>query len=182
MIILFRIIILVICFPLLIYGLVVICSSILSYFAIFYIILVYYYLRFRQLNIRFRLFNKLKITSPKIFIRMIDEHNLISTDIYKMNLFIRRSIAMLFLCSALIVDILIFLVFFIKSLFIQVLVSVWSLEALLIIIILNFLLISLSESAHLSYNKIYTILMRRNLSYRIKIKVLRLITIQIKFV
>lgn len=157
-------------------------SSILAYFTTFYIILVYYYLRFRQLNIRFRLFSKLKITSPKIFIRMIDEHNLISTDIYKMNLFIRRSIAMLFLCSALIVDILIFLVFFIKSLFIQVLVSVWSLEALLIIIILNFLLISLSESAHQSYYKIYTILKRRNLTYRMKIKVSKLITIKVKFV
>ena len=182
MIILFRLIILVICFPALIYGLVVICSSILAYFTIFYIILLYYYLRLRQLNIRFRLFNKLKIASPKIFIRMIDEHNLISTDIYKINLFTRRSVAMLFLCSALIVDLLIFLVFFTKSLFIQVLVSAWSLAALSIIIILNFLLISLTESAHQSYNKIYAILMRRNLTYRIKIKVLKLITIKIKFV
>ena len=158
--------------PIIIYSLFAFFTSTNSILSIIYLILIYFYMRFKQINNQIRIFGKMNKISPEIFIKLIKEHNEVSLAISKMNLFMNRTIAAFFIVAAFSVDLVLYLFIYTNSLFYKFIFFICFLSGFGVILIINILLIKISNSAHQSHNKIYSMICKRRLSYRIKYKVI----------
>ena len=128
-------------------------------------------MRFKQVNIKMKIYQKLNKISSRIFIRLIEEHNDVTNEFNKLNSFSNILVAALFLTIAIAIDLLIYLLLYTTSSYFQFLFVVSFVSLLSIFLLMNVLLIKVSSSAHHSYNVIYSITQRQTLSYKVKLKV-----------
>ena len=156
--------------PLFLYGIYVYITSLLVSLSIIFIVLIYYIMRFNQINTQMRLFLKIKVPS-KFIIQTIKEHKEISLLIHDFNLIMNKSVACIFIITTAQIDLLIYLVFYTKSIHYKIMFVQTIICAFIPIFTINILLIKLSSSAHRSYNIMYPIIIRKTLPYRIKFKV-----------
>ena len=157
--------------PFIMYGAYVYATSILALISLVYIILIYYILRFNQINAQLRLFHKIHRISPRKFIQIIDEHNELSLSIRRLSLIMNKSVGSLYVLTAVVIDLSIYLLIYTESIYYKVLFFCYFVACINAIFIIDFLLIKVSSSAHQSYNLIYSILKRQTLTYRMKFKV-----------
>ena len=157
--------------PLIIYAIYVIFTSLCSLLAMIYMVLIYYIMRFNQINIQLRIFHKIIRISPRKIVQIINEHNQLSLAIDKLNLIMNKIVGYIFIITAIQIDLIIYLLFYTKSLYYKLLFLSLLIVTLIAIFSITFLLIKLPNSAHKSYNLIYSIISRRILPYRIRYKV-----------
>ena len=167
-----KLLVLIVFSPVIVYTVFVYFTSAAALIQLVYFILIYYIMRFTQINTQLRLFYRIKRISPRMFIQTINEHNQLSLEIYQLNQIMNKSVACLFIITAFSIDIIIYLLTYTKLIYFK-LFLVLSLSFLFAVIFtVDILLIKLSNSAHRSYNLMYLILKRPNLPYRIKFKVI----------
>ena len=133
--------------------------------------LVYYLLRFNQINTQLRLFHKLKTSSLQTINRTINEHNQLSLAIQQLNLTLNKTIGWLFIMTAITIDLLIYMLIYTKSIYYKLYFLLIFVGCFALAFILDFLLIKISNSAHQSYNLMYSIIQRPTISYRTRYKV-----------
>lgn len=136
-----------------------------------YSMLVYYVLRFNQINTQLRLFHKIKIVSIQTINKTLNEHNQLSLAIHQLNLILNQTIAWLFIITAILIDLLIYMLIYTKSIYYKLFFLLLFVECFALVFIIEFLLIKISNSAHQSYNLMYSIIQRQTLSYRKRFKV-----------
>ena len=163
--------ILIILSPLLIYTIFIYCTTSVGLLPLIYIILIYYIMRFNQINTQFLLFHKIKRISPRTLNQTINEHNQLSLSIRKLNSIMNKSVASLFIITAFAIDLLIYLLIYTKSLYYKIFFLYCFVVGFSVILMCNILIVKLSKSAHQSYNLLFSILKRKTLSYRMKFKV-----------
>ena len=142
-----------------------------------YIYFPYYKMRFDQLNQQIKSIipnGKRKIilnSKEKLLLQLINEHNLLSLEIHKMNLLIRRTAAFLFICFGLFKVITIYLSIFMIHTFTRIL----AINAFIIFFILGFgisTLFSLQiNSAKNSYKIIHSVVCNCRMRLQLKLKV-----------
>ena len=107
----------------------------------------------------------------KLFLQLINEHNLLSLEIYKINLLIRRTAAFLFICFALFKIITIYLSIFMIHTFTRIL----AINAFILFFIIGFgisTLLSLQiNSAKNSYKIIHSVVCNCQIRLQFKLKV-----------
>ena len=158
--------------PAIVYAVFVYFTSAVALISLIYIVIIYYIMRFTQMNTQLRLFYRIKRISPRMFIQTINEHNQLSLVIHKLNQILNKSVACLFIITAFSIDILIYLLIYAESIYFKLFLMLILSSLFGQIFGTGILLIKLSNSAHQSYNLMYLILKRPNLSYRIKFKVI----------
>ena len=139
--------------------------------SLIYCLLIYYVLRFSQINTQLRLFCKIKKISVQTINRTIDEHNQLSLEIHRLSLTLSKTIGWLFIITAIVIDLLIYMLIYTKSRFYQLLFLLIFIGCFIFVVILDYLFIKVSISAHQSYNLMYSIIQRQILPYRIRFKV-----------
>ena len=163
--------ILIILSPLLLYTIFIYCTTSVGLLPLIYIILIYYIMRFNQINTQFLLFHKIQLISPRALTQTIDEHNQLSLSIRKLNSILNKSVASLFIITAFVIDLLIYLLIYTESLYYKIFFLYCFVVGFSVILMCIILIIKLSKSAHQSYNLLFSILQRKTLSYRMKFKV-----------
>ena len=163
--------ILIILLPLILYSTFTFITSGLSMVALNICLLMYYYMRLRQINIRMKLFNRINTSSPVIFIRMIKEHNDISSEIHNVNMIFRRSLALYNFLICCILDFLFYLIIYTDSIYYKLIFLFCFVTLFSVFVFASLLLVKLTNTAHQSYGLIYS-LFKRKLTYRIRFKVL----------
>ena len=103
---------------------------------------------------------------------LINEHNLITIEVHKLNLSFRRSMAMFFITSAIIEDMFIYLAIYSNNIFQKIFFSLFAIGYLFVGFALCYLISWASTSAHRSYKTIFSILNTRKTNLRLKIEVL----------
>lgn len=170
-ILLSKLTILIILLPLILYSTFTFATSGLSMAALNICLLMYYYLRLKQINIRMKLYNKISTSSSGIFIRLINEHNDISSAIYNVNMVFRRSLAAYNFLTCCILDFLLYLIIYTNPIYYKF-VFLFSFVSLFVVFAFaGLLLVRLTNTAHQSYGFIYS-LFKRKLTYKIRFKVL----------
>ena len=157
--------------PVVSYAIYVYCTLFCGFFTLILNVLVYYIMRFSQISTQLHPFHKVRRISPQALNQTINEHNELSLSIHKLNSILSKSFGSLFIISAFVVDLLIYLLIHTKSLYYKILFLYWFAVAFGAILIINVLSIKLSKSAHQSYNLMYSITRRQTLSYRMRFKV-----------
>ena len=157
------------------------------YYAIFiietifsaYIILIplitfYYRSLFAQISqsIKYQLINE-KVKSIKLdfkLFQLIKEHNLVLLRLNKVNHYIRRSLAIFFLTSAIMEDMFIYLAIYSNNFWHKIVCSICAFAYFFIGFTICYLLSWTSKSAHQSYKTIFSILSKQKINFRIKYK------------
>ena len=132
---------------------------------------VYYIIRFKQINTRIRIYFRIRIISLQSINRLFNQHNQLSLLIYQLNLILNRTMACLFITLAFELDLSFYLLIYNKSIYYKLFFLCILLYTLILIFTLYFLMIKLTNSAHQSYNLIYSIIQRQTISYRTRYKV-----------
>lgn len=158
-------------YPFAVYSTITFNTTSYSSLPLIYSMLYYYQLRFNQITSQFQIFIKRNIISPLKFINLIEEHNQISIEIHKMNLLMKKSVALVFITSSMAIDFLIYLSFYSQSIFYRIFFQFFAILICLIYISLIVNIIKVSNSAHQCYHLICSLVIQRKLSYRIKFKV-----------
>ena len=169
-ILLSKLTILIILLPLILYSTFTFATSGLSMAALNICLLMYYYLRLKQINIRMKLYNKISTSSSGIFIRLINEHNDISSEIDKLNLVFRKSYGVYNFLVCCILVFLLYLSIYTKSIYYRLVFVICFAIFLSVFLVTGFLMEKLTNTAHQSYNLIYS-LSKRRLTYKIRFKV-----------
>ena len=127
--------------PVISYAIFVNCTSFCGFFTLISNVLVYYIMRFCQINTQLHFFHKIKRISLQTLIQTINEHNDLSLSIHKLNPILSKSVGSLFIISACVVDLLIYLLIHTKSLYYKILFMYCFAVAFGAISIINILLI-----------------------------------------
>ena len=131
----------------------------------------YYKYKFDQINKSVRsIASSDSIPSIELW-HFINEHNLITIEVNKLNLFIRRSTAVLFVTSGIIEDMFIYLAIYSDNIIHKILLSFLAIAYFFIGFAYCYLISLVSTSAHRSYKIIFSILNKRTTNLRLKIKV-----------
>lgn len=162
--------IVIICLPLIIYSIFTYVTSSLSIAALNLCLFVYQYMRLKQINNRMKIFSKINKISPGIFIRLINEHNDISSEIDKLNLVFRKSYGVYNFLVCCILVFLLYLSIYTKSIYYRLVFVICFAIFLSVFLVTGFLMEKLTNTAHQSYNLIYS-LSKRRLTYKIRFKV-----------
>ena len=134
-------------------------------------VLVYYILRFSQINTQLRLFRRLKKISHQTINRTINEHNQLSLAIHQFNSTMNKTVAWLFIITSIVLDMLLYMLIYSKSLYYKFIYIICCVVTLTFALIIDYVLIKISNSAHQSYNLMYSITQRQTLPYKTRIKV-----------
>ena len=157
--------------PIIIYAIIVYGTTVLGMLSLLYNVLIYYILRFSQINAQLHLFVKIKRIPHRKFIQIINEHNQLSLTIRKLNSIMSKSVGSLFIMTAFLVDLIIYLLIYTKSIYYKILFLYCFAAGFGAILLIDILLIKLSKSAHQSYNLMYSISKLKTLTYRMRFKV-----------
>ena len=145
-----------------------------AYTSIFSLVLTisfYYKFKFDQINQSIRsIVNSDSIPSIELW-DLINEHNLITTEIRKLNLFLRRSMAVFFVISAFIQNMFIYLAIYSNNIIHKIIFSFCAIAYFFVAFAFCYLISWVSTSAHRSYKIIFSILNRRATNLRLKMKV-----------
>ena len=143
-----------------------------------YIYFTYFKMRFDQLNNQIQKFNpngkwaRILLGKEKFFFNLINEHNSLSLEIYKMNLIMRRLAAAMFVCLALIKILLLYMTIYVK----HTLFRFIAVNTFMIFFIFGFgvsYLFSLQiYSAQNSYKTIHSIVCNCKMSIKLRFKVI----------
>lgn len=104
-------------------------------------------------------------------LRLINEHNYLSNEIAKLNLFVRKSLATHFIAWVMLVHLFAYLVIKSHKFIYKFAWSVVSFGHFIIVFGLSYLFPLTSISAHQSYDKIFSILIDRKINFRVRLKV-----------
>ena len=109
-----------------------ICStSLIGILPLIYSMLVYYILRFNQINTQLRLFHKIKIISLQTINKTMNEHNQLPLAIHQLNLTLNKTIGWLFIITAIVIDSLIYMLIYTKSIYYKLVFLLLFLDVLL---------------------------------------------------
>ena len=159
-------------FPFTLYTTITFNATSYSSLSIIYSLLYYHQIRFKQINHQFKILSKIRIISNVKFINLIKEHNQISVEIFKFNLLMKKSIALVFITSSMAIDFLIYLSFYSQSIYYKIFFQFFAILICLIYVSLIVNIIKVTNSAHQCYNHICSLVIQRKLSYRIRFKVI----------
>ena len=144
----------------------------------------YYKSLFDQINKSIKLLDQQQnysVLNVKL-LRLINEHNSVSNEIAKLNSFVRKSLAIFFITSSSIEHLFIYLAF--KSDHIWQ-IFIWTNVSFCYFFInfgMCYLFSLIPSSAHQSYDKLYSILIKRKINIRVKFKVRIFSLIQSNFI
>ena len=156
--------------PALINGITISC-----WMCIFFVIFLYYKFRFDQINHQIKsLIRNGKIIGnrrQKHLIKLINQHNLASIEIHKINLMIRRTTAVKFIVFSIAKVNIVYLLINFNNVLIKMLAFDAIMTLVLFSFLLNYLFTQQIKSAHKSYKLIYSIICTHKMSFRFKLKV-----------
>lgn len=161
-------------FPFTLYTIIIFNATSYSNLSIIYSLLYYHQIRFKQINYQFKILRKIRIISSVKFINLIKEHNQISVEIFKFNLLMKKSIALVFITSSIATDFLIYLSFYSQSIYYRIFFQFFAILICLIYVSLIVNIIKVANAAHQCYNQICSLVVQRKLSYRIRFKVIQI--------
>ena len=155
---------------------VIYCFTAVTYFFIIYSLIYYYKLLFDQINNQFKLISQqiplvINKTKENQLIRLIKQHNLISIEIYEINLLVRRTVAFVFIIFSLIKIISCYLIIYSNDILIKFAFGNMVIGFTVFSFGMSYLFSLQIKSAHQSYQIIHSIISKYKMRFHVKIKV-----------
>ena len=136
------------------------------------IMAIYYKLCFGQINKTIKSIANSNVIPSKLLLHLIDEHNLLSIEIGKMNLFVRRTLATSFITSALYQNLIIYLAIESTDKGQKFIWSAGVFVNFFVTFLFYYIVSLITTSAHQSYKMIFTVLNKRKTRIKLKFKVI----------